>query len=139
MTKDNSVLKIAYQLVSEFLDAINRSDIGILESKFNTSKEVYKEIQECLIGYFDEECQEYITGYFNSDNLNLSPPPFDVVIESFNSRSCIFKLSGDGDDNCYGVDCRLWNNMEKSEPIAHFYLYKERENNFRLQYCYTGS
>ncbi|GHS89796.1 hypothetical protein FACS189487_10720 [Campylobacterota bacterium] len=122
MQIDREILMQAYKLVSEFLDAVNRSDTDLLKSKFNISSAVYDEIIECLKGYFGDA------------NIKISPPPLDTILE--NSHRLLFELSSDND--CLEIECLLYNNNIISEPIAHFYLLKDN-NKFKLEYQYIGS
>jgi hypothetical protein len=119
---------IAYEMVCEFLNALNKSDFGLLNRKFGISDAVYKEIQEIVV-------QGYFTDF--GESLNLSPPPLDIAFIHKGSR-VPFKVYEMNQENAWGIECLLWNNGEKSEPTAHFDLFKEGEN-FRLGYRYTGS
>jgi hypothetical protein len=118
-----TLISVAHQLVSEFLDAINRTDIDLLRSEFDIDNKVYQEIQESLKVYFD------------NDKLNLAPPPLDNIFEG----KWIFDLYGEEDeDKCWGIDCQLFNNAKISEAMAHFDLFKHG-NEFLIKYLYIAS
>jgi hypothetical protein len=123
---DKEISMKAYVLICEFLDAINRSDFELLNSKFGVSRGVYEEIQESVKSYFQDEV------------INLSPPPLDVAFK-YRRYRIPFQFYGDeNEDECWRIECWLWNNGEESEPTASFDLFKENDN-FRLEYNSIGS
>jgi hypothetical protein len=122
---NETTLRTAYQLVSEFLDAINRSDTELLRSKFDIDDKVYREIQESLEMYFYEE---------ELKNLNLSPPPLDNILKDRE----IFEFYKNNDGFWWALDCQLFNNSAISDPTIKFELHKDGDN-FSLVYCCIDS
>jgi hypothetical protein len=111
----------AYVLISEFLDAVNRSDFALLNSKFGVALEIYEEIQESVKSYFWDE------------SVNLSPPPLDVAFKYRRYRIPFQFYGNENEDKCWRIECWLWNNGEESEPTVSFDLFKENDT-FRIEY-----
>ncbi|GHS89316.1 hypothetical protein FACS189487_09320 [Campylobacterota bacterium] len=66
-----TTLRAAYQLVSEFLDALNRSDAKLLKSKFDINGDVYQQIQTDVKELFWYE-----------NEINFSLEPLESILES---------------------------------------------------------
>ncbi|MDR0672450.1 MAG: hypothetical protein LBF93_02050 [Zoogloeaceae bacterium] len=120
---DKIIMEAAYDLVHNFLDAINRSDFHFLASK---------------LGMRSDDCEEILkeikTWFFDCESISLSPPPRKSAIDGEE----MFELYGAENDYCWGIDCALFNNGKRDEPMIHFDLFRI-DGKFSLKYLYIGS
>jgi hypothetical protein len=107
------ILRTAYQLVSEFLDAINHSDAELLRSKFGISDDVYQEIQKSVKDLFWYEKE-----------IKFSLAPLDSIIES----GFGIDFYGEEDEGkCWRLDCYLFNNGERAEGMIKVDLFNDND------------
>jgi hypothetical protein len=121
---ERKVVEIAYDLAHDFLDAVNRSDCHFLASKFGITNDEYEEILEEIKAYF-----------FDCEDILLSPPPRE---SSINGEEFFELFAAENDSNCWGIDCALFNNGKRDEPMIHFDLFRI-DGEFCLKYLYIGS
>jgi hypothetical protein len=126
MSNTGEIMKIAHRMTGAFLEAVNQSNSDVLRSEFGVADVVHEEL-------FD-----YINSTFNEGNINLSVPPFELILER-NGQEWLFMIYGEEDeDECWGVESVLLNNNIKTEFIIHFDLFKNHDG-YRLKYLYIGS
>ncbi|GHV01649.1 hypothetical protein AGMMS49521_2260 [Campylobacterota bacterium] len=106
-----TTLRAAYQLVSEFLDALNRSDAELLKSKFDINGDVYQQIQTDVKELFWYE-----------NEINFSLEPLESILES---GFGINFYGEEDEEKCWGLDCYLLNNGKRAEGMIIFDLFKD--------------
>lgn len=122
---NESVRILAYEKVNELLTLINDRDLHGLDLKFGISFAVFDEIEEILGKYF-------------SDSVMLSPPPLSVAFSSEKGLRLPFDFYQMNDQAKWGVECVLWANSIRSEPILHVEI-EVMNGGVKLYYKYIGS
>ena len=115
----------AYNLLSEFMRAVNTMSKAVLLEKFGITETILEEIQEALEDYFDGK-------------QNISMAPMDMAFsEKVYSRPYI-AIHEMNSPRTWDVECIILANNKASEAILHVELF-ENNNSLKLRYKYIGS
>ena len=117
--------KKSYELLKQFIEAVNSRDQSILKERFNINNEIFCEIIENLEEYFGE-------------NFSIEPPPYEGAFEK-NARNepdiSLFEMNEPGN---FGIECAIWMNKKYQEPILHAEISKNT-GDWEFIYKYIGS
>lgn len=115
-----------YELVGEFLDALNASDVERLTRKFDLSTHILEEIHEVMnIGS-------------RPPNPKLGLAPYERAFEQGSRSRPPIEFFAMNDAGSWGVECSLWMDGRESEFILHAVV-REGAEGLALSYGYIGS
>lgn len=125
MEIDKNKFRIYYDLISEFINAVDTNDIEKLKEKFGLISEVVDELNEELDCYYEARPKIGIL-------------PFDEAFAEIEGKNRGFEVFKFNDPECWGIDCNLFANGKIDEPIFHFRIC-ENNKGYNLEYLYIGS
>lgn len=115
-----------YELVEEFLDAINAGDVEHLIRRFSLSSEILDEIHEAIdVGP-------------RPPHPKLALAPYERAFEQGGKSRPSIAFFAMNDADSWGVECSLWIDGRESEFILHAVVRGGAEG-LSLNYGYIGS
>ena len=115
-----------YELVGEFLDAINAGDVEHLIKKFSLSTQILDEIHEVI----------NVIPRHPDPKLGLAP--YERAFEQAGRSRPPIEFFRMNDASSWGVECSLWMDGRESEFILHAVV-RESAGGLALGYGYIGS
>jgi hypothetical protein len=115
-----------YELIGEFLDALNADDVEHLFEKFGLSSQILGEIHEVL------------DAGLRHPNPKLGLAPYEQAFTRGSGSRPSIELFGMNDAGSWGVECSLWIDGRESDFILHAVV-REGAEGLALNYGYIGS
>lgn len=117
----------AYELVKEFLAAVNGHSRSELRDRFHLSEAVIEEMRE-MVGEF-----------FDGDVPKLDVPPNEIAFSKKIDGRLPFDFYAMNEPGRWGCECSLWVAGKQRELIMHFEFSTDEMEGLDLHYQYVGS
>ena len=117
--------KPIYVQLQNFVEFIDTKNVNALQTNFGISMLIFEEIEETLGEYFPV-------------SVSLGIAPFEIAFSEIAGTTTPIDLYTMNDPEKWGLECVLWANNKRSEPILHAEI-EIFGDIIKFQYKYIGS